>query len=287
MTRAQAPVLDLAGRQLTLDRPRVMGVLNITPDSFSDGGDFFAPDTALERAQELVAAGADIIDIGGESTRPGAEEVPVEEELHRILPVLGLLATELDVPVSVDTTKPEVMEAAADAGAGMINDVMALRRPGAPEAAAATGLPVCLMHMQGEPRTMQRNPVYDNVVTDVRDFLAERVAVCEAAGIPRQRLVLDPGFGFGKTLAHNYELLGRLDALHALGLPLLAGMSRKSMLGKLVDRPVHERLAAGTAAATIAAWLGARIIRVHDVAATVDAMSVVAAALAPEQIRER
>ncbi len=286
MTRAQAPVLDLAGRQLTLDRPRVMGVLNITPDSFSDGGDFFAPDTALERARELVAAGADIIDIGGESTRPGAEEVPVEEELHRILPVLGLLATELDVPVSVDTTKPEVMEAAADAGAGMINDVMALRRPGAPEAAAATGLPVCLMHMQGEPRTMQHRPAYDDVVTEVRDFLADRVAVCEAAGIPRDRLVLDPGFGFGKTLAHNYELLGRLDAFCQLGLPLLVGMSRKSMLGKLVHRPVHERLAAGTAAATLAAWLGARIIRVHDVAATADAMSVVAAAMAPEHIQE-
>ncbi len=284
MTRAQAPVLDLAGRPLVLDRPRVMGVLNITPDSFSDGGDFFAPDTALERAQELVDAGADIIDIGGESTRPGADEVPMEEELHRILPVLGELASDLDVPVSVDTTKPEVMEAAADAGAGMINDVMALRRPGALEAAAATGLPVCLMHMQGEPRTMQQDPVYDDVVNDVRAFLAERVAACEAAGMTRDRLVLDPGFGFGKTLSHNYQLLGQLDVLTELGLPVLVGMSRKSMLGRLVNRPVHERLAAGTAAATLAAWQGARIIRVHDVAATVDAMSVVAAALTPDHL---
>lgn len=281
MTSAEAPVLDCGGRLLVLDRPRVMGVVNITPDSFSDGGRYLTAEDALTQARRLVAEGADIIDIGGESTRPGAEGVPVEEELHRVLPVLQVLGDELDVPVSVDTSKPEVMTAAAEAGAGMINDVFALRAEGALEAAAASGLPVCVMHMQGEPRTMQQNPVYEDVVEDVYRFLDERLAACAGAGIPGDRLVVDPGFGFGKTLAQNYRLLGELSRFRDLGVPMLVGMSRKSMLGKLLDRPVNKRLHAGTAAATLAAWSGARLIRVHDVAATVDAMAVVAAARDP------
>ena len=273
--------LECGHHTLTLDRPRVMGVLNVTPDSFSDGGAFVEPEAALERAREMVAEGADVIDLGGESTRPGATGVTLDEELERVLPVLERLCAELPVPVSVDTSKPEVMAAAARAGAGMINDVQALRAEGAPEAAAATGLPVCLMHMQGEPRTMQRDPRYGAVVADVHAFLAERVAAAEAAGIPRHRLLVDPGFGFGKSLEHNYTLLGQLGALHDLGVPVLVGMSRKSMLGRLLDRPLEGRLSAGLAAAVIAAWQGAAVMRVHDVAATVDAMAVVQAALHP------
>ncbi|WP_290648063.1 dihydropteroate synthase [Aquisalimonas sp.] len=284
MALADAPVLDCGGRQLTLDRPRIMGVLNVTPDSFSDGGDFFSPQAALEQARRMVGQGADIIDIGGESTRPGAEAVPAAEELRRIGPVLEVLCSELDVPVSVDTSKPEVMTAAAKAGAGMINDVFALRAEGALDAAAATGLPVCVMHMQGVPRTMQRNPVYGDVVEDVYGFLAERLGVCERAGIGRERLVVDPGFGFGKTLVHNYQLLGGLQRFQGLEVPMLVGLSRKSMLGTLLDRPADQRLHAGTAAATLAAWQGARLIRVHDVVATVDAMAVVAAARDPEAL---
>ncbi|MFV8835303.1 dihydropteroate synthase [Aquisalimonas sp.] len=281
MASAEAPVLDCGGRSLVLDRPRVMGVVNITPDSFSDGGRYLTAEDALSQARRLVAEGADIIDIGGESTRPGSEGVPLEEELHRVLPVLQVLVDELDVPVSVDTSKPEVMTAVAEAGAGMINDVFALRAEGALEAAADSGLPVCLMHMQGEPRTMQQNPVYDDVVEDVYRFLEQRVAACADAGISGDRLVVDPGFGFGKTLEQNYRLLGELGRFRDLGVPVLVGMSRKSMLGKLLDRPVNQRLHAGTAAATLAAWSGAGLIRVHDVAATVDAMAVVAAARDP------
>ncbi|MDN3518836.1 dihydropteroate synthase [Aquisalimonas lutea] len=284
MTGDGVPVLDCGGRRVVLDRPRIMGIVNITPDSFSDGGAFLSADDALAQARRLVAEGADIVDLGGESTRPGAEAVPLDEELRRVLPVLRRLHAELDVPVSVDTAKPEVMAAAAEAGAGMINDVRALREDGALEAAAATGLPVCLMHMQGEPRTMQSNPAYDDVVAEVRSFLAARVDACLRAGIPRERLVVDPGFGFGKNLSHNYRLLGELGALRDLELPLLVGMSRKSMLGKLVDRPAHERVPASVAAAVLAAWQGAAIIRVHDVAATVDAMAVVTAARAPESL---
>ncbi|SEO71281.1 dihydropteroate synthase [Aquisalimonas asiatica] len=284
MASAEAPVLDCGGRSLVLDRPRVMGVVNITPDSFSDGGRYLTPEDALTQARRLVAEGADIIDIGGESTRPGSEGVSLEEELHRVLPVLQVLGEELDVPVSVDTSKPEVMAAAAEAGAGMINDVFGLRGEGALEAAAATGLPVCIMHMQGEPRTMQQNPVYDNVVEEVYRFLDQRLTACAAAGIPGERLVVDPGFGFGKTLAQNYRLLGELARFRDLGAPVLVGMSRKSMLGKLLDRPVNQRLHAGTAAATLAAWHGAALIRVHDVAATVDAMAVVAAARNPDAL---
>jgi dihydropteroate synthase len=225
----------------------------------------------------MVAAGADLLDIGGESTRPGAAAVTVQEELERVVPVIEALRAELDVPLSIDTSKPEVMRAAVSAGAGLINDVRALRAPGALETASALGVPVCLMHMQGEPRTMQSDPVYADVVAEVADFLRARVVACEAALIPRGRILIDPGFGFGKTLAHNLALLARLDRITALGLPLLVGVSRKSMLGAITGRSVGERLAAGLAAAVLALERGAAILRVHDVAETVDAVAVVAA----------
>ncbi|MGD2083722.1 MAG: dihydropteroate synthase, partial [Chromatiales bacterium] len=253
MAEAEGPWLDCAGRMLDLSRPRVMGILNVTPDSFSDGGSFVSPAKAAGHARRMVEAGADLVDIGGESTRPGAQAVPVQEELDRVVPLVERLAAELPVPLSVDTSKPEVMRAAAAAGAGMINDVMALRAPGALVAASESGLPVCLMHMQGEPRTMQRDPHYADVVAEVRAFLAERVQACEAAGISRNRLVLDPGFGFGKTLGHNLSLLKHLDALVDSGLPVLAGVSRKSMIGRLLgDVPAQDRLYGSLAAAVIA-----------------------------------
>ncbi|WP_295886767.1 dihydropteroate synthase [uncultured Thiohalocapsa sp.] len=257
-----------------------MGVLNVTPDSFSDGGDFFARDTALRRAEQMVAEGADIIDVGGESTRPGADAVSMQDERRRVVPVIEALARRLPVPVSVDTSKPEVMRAAADAGASLINDVRALRAPGALAAAVSLGLPVCLMHMQGEPRTMQESPTYGDVVAEVGNFLKARIAACLAAGLPGERLLLDPGFGFGKRLAHNLALLARLPELAEIGPPLLVGISRKSMLGAITGRPVAERLPAGLAAAVLAARSGARILRVHDVAPTVDALKVVAAVAA-------
>lgn len=260
-----------------------MGVLNITPDSFSDGGDFFSPEAALRRAERMVAEGADLIDVGGESTRPGAVAVSVDDERRRILPIIESLATRLPVPISVDTSKPEVMQAAAAAGATLINDVRALREPGALAAAAALDLPVCLMHMQGEPRSMQADPSYEDVVAEVRGFLAERTAACLAAGLSGERLLVDPGFGFGKRLAHNLALLARLPELALVGPPLLVGISRKSMLGALTGRSVEDRLPAGLAAAVIAARNGARILRVHDVAATVDALKVVAAVAAAAQ----
>ena len=259
-----------------------MGVLNITPDSFSDGGDFFAPDAALRRGEQIVVEGADIVDVGGESTRPGSAAVDEAHELERVVPVIAALAKRLPVPISIDTSKPAVMRAAADAGATLINDVRALRAPGALAMAASLGLPVCLMHMQGEPRTMQAEPAYGDVVGEVRAFLAERIAACAAAGLGPERLLIDPGFGFGKRLAHNLVLLARLADLADLGSPLLVGLSRKSMLGALTGRPVGERLAAGLAAAVIAACNGARILRVHDVAATVDALKVVDAVQAAQ-----
>ncbi|MGD8308015.1 MAG: dihydropteroate synthase [Chromatiales bacterium] len=275
MAEAEGPWLDCAGRMLDLSRPRVMGILNVTPDSFSDGGSFVSPAKAAGHARRMVEAGADLVDIGGESTRPGAQAVPVQEELDRVVPLVERLAAELPVPLSVDTSKPEVMRAAAAAGAGMINDVMALRAPGALVAASESGLPVCLMHMQGEPRTMQRDPHYADVVAEVRAFLAERVQACEAAGISRNRLVLDPGFGFGKTLGHNLSLLKHLDALVDSGLPVLAGVSRKSMIGRLLgDVPAQDRLYGSLAAAVIAVERGARILRVHDVGPTVEALRV-------------
>jgi len=266
--------MDCGGRPLDLSRPCVMGVLNLTPDSFSDGGVLLRPEDALERALQMVEEGADIIDVGGESTRPGASPVSADDEIARVVPLIAALAPRVSVPISVDTSKPEVMRAAVAAGAGMINDVRALRLPGAMEAAREAGVPVCLMHMQGEPWTMQADPRYTDVVAEVGAFLVERIHACVAAGIPRQRLLIDPGFGFGKTLAHNLALLAGLPALLALGPPLLVGLSRKSMIGALTGRPMAERLAGSLAAAVLAVERGARVVRVHDVAATVDALRV-------------
>ncbi len=261
-------------RALDLSEPVVMGVLNVTPDSFSDGGRFQAPQAALAQARQMVADGAAIIDIGGESTRPGAEPVPEQQELDRVLPVLQALAGRVDAVLSVDTSSPTVMREAARAGAGLINDVRALRREGALEAAAETGLPVCLMHMQGEPPTMQDQPQYTDVVAEVRQFLNERISACERAGIPRERLILDPGLGFGKTDAHNLRLLARLDELGLQDRPLLVGFSRKGTLGRLLDRGVDERLAGSLAVAVMAAERGARIVRAHDVCETRDVLRV-------------
>ena len=253
-----------------------MGVVNVTPDSFSDGGRFLEPRAAISHAETLIEQGADLLDIGAESSRPGARGVSAEEELARVMPVLEALS-DCPVPVSVDTVKPEVMRAALGAGASMINDIGALRAPGAIEAVAASDAAVCLMHMQGEPHTMQRDPHYGDVVTEVAAFLAERVAAASAAGIARERIAVDPGFGFGKTVAHNFELLRNLDRIAALGLPVVAGWSRKSTLGALTGRPADDRLAASLAAALLAVERGARIVRVHDVAATRDALRVLAA----------
>jgi dihydropteroate synthase len=270
-------LLDCAGRSLDLSRPRVMGALNVTPDSFSDGGEYLELAAALRRAERMVEEGAAIIDVGGESTRPGAVPVTAQDEIRRVAPVIAAIRERLPVPVSVDTSKPEVMRAAVAAGAGLINDVRALQRPGALDAAAELGVPVCLTHMQGEPDTMQQGPAYRDVVAEVAGFLRGRMAACMAAGIPAGRILLDPGFGFGKTLTHNLTLLARLRDIAALGPPLLVGLSRKSMLGAITGRPVTERLAGGLAAALLAVERGAVLVRAHDVAATVDALSVVAA----------
>ena len=272
--------LDCAGKILDLSRPAVMGVLNVTPDSFSDGGRYLQLDAALRHAEAMVEEGAALIDIGGESTRPGAPPVSVQEELDRVLPVVERLARELPVPLSVDTSKPEIIREAARAGAGLINDVRALRLPGALEAAAASRLPVCLMHMQGEPGTMQQQPIYIDVAAEVRAFLAERIRVCERAGIPRERILVDPGFGFGKTLDHNLALLRHLGRFTDLAAGVLVGVSRKSMIGLLLNAPVGERLAGSLAAAVIAFWQGANILRAHDVRETVQALCVCAAARA-------
>lgn len=277
-------ILDCAGKQLDLGSPQVMGILNLTPDSFSDGGRFLDPETGLRHALDMVREGAAIIDIGGESTRPGAQSVSAEEELDRVIPVIERLAQAIPVPISIDTNKPEVMREAVAAGAGLINDIMALQAPTAAETAAALKVPVCLMHMQGVPRTMQQDPHYEDVVTEVRDFLAERVEVCEAAGIRRDRLLLDPGFGFGKTLGHNLSLLKHLQRLESLGLPLLVGISRKSMIGSLLEGvPVERRVVGSVAAAVVAVMQGAAIIRVHDVAETVEAVKVAAAVRSADQ----
>jgi dihydropteroate synthase len=265
-----------AGRVLDLDRPVVMGVLNVTPDSFSDGGRYLDPDAALVQAERMVAEGAAIIDIGGESTRPGAVAVSGEEELRRVLPVIERVAARLPVLLSVDTSNPEVMRRAGAAGAHLVNDVRALRSPGALETVAASDLGVCLMHMQGEPATMQIDPRYDDVVGEVQAFLAERVQSCLAVGIARERLCIDPGFGFGKLQAHNLQLLRGLSQLLRLGLPLAVGLSRKSMVAALGGRAA-ERLAGSLALATIAILHGARIVRAHDVAATVDVVRIASA----------
>jgi dihydropteroate synthase len=267
-------LIDCAGKPLDLSQPQVMGILNITPDSFSDGGVFFAPEAALAHAQEMVAAGAAIIDVGGESTRPGAAPVALQEELRRVVPVIEALRDTLPVPVSIDTRNPAVMQAAVTAGAGMINDVNALQTPGALEMAASLGVPVCLMHMQGIPESMQENPEYTDVVTEVRQFLASRAGACLAAGIARERILLDPGFGFGKTTRHNLLLLQQLDGLVAEGYPVLVGLSRKSLIGKVLGLPVDERLYPGLALAVLAVWQGAVIVRTHDVRATRQAVDM-------------
>jgi len=255
----------------------VMGVVNLTPDSFSDGGRFLAPSEALRHCLALAEQGAHILDLGGESTRPGSQSISVQEELDRVIPVVEGLRRETDLPISVDTSKPAVMQASVAAGADMINDVNALQDEGALAVAAQLGVPVCLMHKQGEPRTMQAEPSYVDVVGEVRGFLANRAGAALAAGIPATRIVIDPGFGFGKSLGHNLALLRELGQLVSLGYPVLAGLSRKSMLGELTGRPVEERLAGSIALATLAAERGARILRVHDVAPTVDALRVLAA----------
>jgi dihydropteroate synthase len=261
---------------LALDRPRVMGIVNVTPDSFFDGGRHARADAAIAHARRLVADGADLVDVGGESSRPGATPVSAAEELARILPVLDGLA-DLPVPISVDTAKPEVMRAALARGAAMINDVTALAAPGAIAAIVESSAAVCLMHMQGEPRTMLAGPVYADVVAEVRDFLAARAAACVAAGIAPERIVVDPGFGFGKTTAHNRALLAHLDAIAALGYPVLVGLSRKSSLGRITGESPADRLPASVTGALLAVQRGARIVRVHDVAATRDVLAVVAA----------
>ena len=260
------------GLSLSLERPHVMGILNVTPDSFSDGGHFNQLERAMTHARQMVAEGATLIDIGGESTRPGAPDVSEQEELDRVLPVVEHMVRELDVMISLDTSKAAVMREGCAAGAHLINDVRALLEPGAMAAAAAADVPVCLMHMQGQPRTMQAEPHYDDLLGEVRAFFDERIAACLTAGIAREQLLLDPGYGFGKTLAHNYQLLAQQESLLDYQLPLLVGMSRKSMIGNLLGRPVDERLAGSLACALIGMQRGARIIRVHDVRATMDAL---------------
>jgi dihydropteroate synthase len=266
--------LNIGDKQFDLSRAIVMGILNVTPDSFSDGGRFDRVERAVEHALQMQEEGADIIDIGGESTRPGAASVTVDEELERVIPVIRALRQQTGLPVSIDTSKPEVMRAAAGEGANMVNDVNALQAKGAAETCAELGVPVCLMHMQGEPRTMQQDPQYDDVVQEVADFLRQRYLACVDAGIDRSSIVIDPGFGFGKTLRHNLDLLNRLESISGLELPVLVGISRKSMLGAILDRPVNERLYAGIAAAVIAYQKGARLFRVHDVGPTRDALAV-------------
>lgn len=267
--------LDCAGRIVTLDRPRVMGIVNVTPDSFSDGGAHATTDAAVAHGLRLAEEGADLLDVGGESTRPGADDVPEEEELHRVVPVVERLARETSLPISIDTYKPGVMRAAVAAGAGMVNDVYALRREGALDAAAALGVPVVLSHMLGEPRSMQEDPRYDDVVAEVHRFLAERIFAAEMAGIAKRNIVVDPGFGFGKTRDHNLLLLAQLARFTELGVPVLAGLSRKRSIGELTGRTdPRERVHGSVAAHVIAAQRGAAIVRVHDVAATVDALKV-------------
>lgn len=276
------PALNCAGRLLDLSHPHVMGILNVTPDSFSDGGTVYIDgrlslDKARAQAAAMVAAGATLIDVGGESTRPGAAKVSVQEELDRVIPVIEALSGELDVVLSVDTSNAEVILEAAASGAGFINDVRALTRPHALEAAAATGLPICLMHMRGDPETMQQHPEYVDVVAEVKHFLTLRIAACTKLGVARRNIVVDPGFGFGKTAAHNLQLLNRLEQLQALDCPVLVGLSRKSLIGQVLGRPLGERLAGSLALAASAVMRGAVIIRAHDVRETVDTVRLCAA----------
>ena len=278
MTSVQSSTrLPCGNRVLDLAHTHVMGILNVTPDSFSDGGRFAPLDAALRHAESMVLAGATLVDVGGESTRPGAPVVLPQEELDRVAPVVERISRELDVIISVDTSAPIVMTEVARLGAGLINDVRSLRREGALQSAAATGLPVCLMHMLGEPGDMQDNPHYEDLVGEVSTFLADHMARCVAAGIAPERIVLDPGFGFAKTLQHNLSLFKHMDALFLLGRPLLVGVSRKSMIGQTLGRPVNERLFGSLALAALAMTKGARILRVHDVAETVDVVRMIAA----------
>lgn len=280
MSRSPVPATSLSQALEAARQDRrtvVMGILNITPDSFSDGGRFLDSSAALQQARRMWAEGAAIVDVGGESTRPSASNVSVAEELDRVLPVVAAIRKELPVFISIDTSKPEVMRAAVAAGAHMINDVRALRAPGALEAVRELGVPVCLMHMQGEPRSMQQAPTYQNVVREVCDFLAQRVSACEAQGIGRDRLIIDPGFGFGKTLEHNLCLLSELGEFVASGLSVLVGLSRKSMIGAVLRKPVEERLYGSLALSVLAATKGATIVRVHDVGPTVEALKMAAA----------
>jgi len=265
-------ILYCGSRAIDLTQPVVMGILNITPDSFSDGGEFVDPEQAVRHAKEMHAAGAAIIDIGGESTRPGAKEVKAKEEIARVIPVIQALADEVSVAISVDTSKPDVMLAAVEAGACMINDVRALRESGALDAAVTASVPVCLMHMQGQPRTMQGNPQYKNVVSDIIDFFRRRIDAALDAGVAEKNIVLDPGFGFGKTAVQNYAILRELERFKEIGFPLLVGMSRKSMIAALLDNPVEDRMPASVALAVLAVERGANIIRVHDVRETVDGL---------------
>jgi dihydropteroate synthase len=265
-------IIDCAGKPLDLSQPAVMGVLNVTPDSFSDGGDFFSIEKALQHAHCMENEGAAIIDVGGESTRPGAAPVSLDEELDRVIPVIEALSKTLAVPLSIDTRKPEVMQAAVAAGAGLINDVNALLETGAVEMAAGLGVPVCLMHMQGIPESMQERPDYRDVVAEVSGFLLERAQVCMAAGIAQQQIILDPGFGFGKTVEHNLQLLHHLEQLVSSGFPVLVGLSRKSLIDKVLDLPVDKRLYPGVALAVLAVWKGAAMVRCHDVRETLEAI---------------
>ncbi|CDH31593.1 dihydropteroate synthase [Xenorhabdus bovienii] len=271
--------LTARGSVLDLSRPQVMGILNVTPDSFSDGGNHSTFDAALRHAATMIEEGAAIIDVGGESTRPGAVDVSEQEELDRVVPVVEALAQRFDVWLSIDTSKAIVMQESAKVGAHMINDIRSLQELGALDAAVKTGLPVCLMHMQGQPSTMQAEPYYEDVVWEAKTFLTRQIDRCVAAGIAKNKLILDPGFGFGKNLSHNYQLLAHLEEFHHLGLPILAGMSRKSMIGQLLHVPPQERVTGSIACAVIAAMQGAQIIRVHDVKETVQTMQIVQATL--------
>ena len=283
-----ATVLDCAGRKLVLDRPRVVGIVNVTPDSFSDGGKHADTEAAVAHALKLAGEGADMLDIGGESTRPGAADVSLDEELARVVPLIERLVALTELPISIDTSKPEVMRAAVAAGAGMINDVYALRREGALDAVAELGVPVCLIHMQGEPRSMQDAPQYDDVVGEVHRFLMDRLFACELAGVDKRKVMVDPGFGFGKDLEHNLALLRALERFGDLGSGAYVGLSRKSMIGKLTGRDdPAERATGSVAAALIAVQRGARMVRVHDVAATVDALAVWQAVKAGDQAPRR
>lgn len=267
----------ITSTQSDLNKVQVMGILNVTPDSFSDGGQFTHFDRALKQVEKMITNGVDIIDIGGESTRPGAVDVSVKDEIIRVIPLLKAIKSRFDINVSIDTSKAEVMEEAISHGAGMINDVRALQNKGCLDVVAKSNIAICLMHMQGMPRTMQENPEYNDIVDDILEFFRQRIDCCEQRGIKKERLILDPGFGFGKTLAHNYEVLAKFSQFNVLGLPLLAGVSRKSMIGNLLNRDVSERLAGSLAAAIVVVQQGANIIRVHDVQESVDSIKILKA----------